>query len=117
MQRRVFGRRWVAVAGRRWVAVAAIWLAAATGAGRAQDHVEHDPADIEYGLAVYLAQCASCHGETGDGVAGVDLRNGPLRRGATDRDLIGVIRTGIPGTGMLAFDLDAAEMAGIVSGT
>ena len=107
MQRRVFGWRCVAVAG--------VWLAAATGAGRAQDHVEHDPADIEYGLAVYLAQCASCHGEIGDAIAGVDLRNGPLRRAATDRDLIGVIRAGIPGTGMLAFDLDAAEMTGIVA--
>ena len=107
MQRRMFGRL--------WIIGAAIWLAASTGAGRAQDHVEHDPADIEYGLAVYLAECASCHAETGDGVAGVDLRNGPLRRAATDRDLIGVIRTGIPDTGMLAFDLDAAEMTAIVA--
>jgi putative heme-binding domain-containing protein len=103
------------VFGGRWVAGAAIWLAVAAGAGRAQDHAEHDPADIAYGLDVYLAQCASCHGETGDGVAGVDLRSGPLRRAATERDLIGVIRTGIPGTGMLAFDLDTAEMTGIVA--
>ncbi len=119
MERGVFGRRrvfgWCRVFGRRWVAGAAIWLAASAGAGRAQDHVEHDPADIEYGLGVYRAQCASCHGETGDGVAGVDLRSGPLRRAATDRDLIGVIRAGIPGTGMLAFDLDTAEMTGIVA--
>ena len=107
MQRGVFGRG--------WVAAAAIWLAGSSGAGWAQDHAEHDPADIEYGLGVYLAQCASCHGETGDGVAGVDLRNGPLRRAATDRDLVGVIRAGIPGTGMLAFDLDTAEMTGIVA--
>ena len=103
------------VFGGRWVAGAAIWLAVAAGAGRAQDHAEHDPADIAYGLDVYLAQCASCHAETGDGVAGVDLRGGQLRRAATDRDLIGVIRNGIPGTGMLAFDLDTAEMAAIIA--
>ena len=113
MPRGVFGRRgefgWQGMVG------AAICLAVSAVAASAQDHVEHDPADIEYGLAVYLAECASCHGETGDAVAGVDLRSGQLRRGATDRDLIGVIRNGIPGTGMLAFELDAAEMAGIVA--
>ena len=116
MVRRVFGRR--GEFRRRSVIRTAICLTASVVSGvaaSAQDHVEHDPADIEYGLAVYLAQCASCHGETGDAIAGVDLRNGPLRRAATDRDLIGVIRTGIPGTGMLAFQLDAAEMAGIVA--
>ena len=101
--------------GPRWLIGVAIGLAVSATSPRAQDHVEHDPADIEYGLAVYLEQCASCHGETGDATAGVDLRNGPLRRAATDRDLIGVIRNGIPGTGMLAFELDAAETAGIVA--
>ena len=111
MLRGAFGR----VFGQRWVDGATVCLAVSCVAASAQDHVEHDPADIEYGLAVYLEQCASCHGETGDATAGVDLRNGPLRRAATDRELIGVIRNGIPGTGMLAFELDAAEMAGIVA--
>ena len=113
MQRGVFGRR--RGSGPRWVIGATICLAATAVEASAQDHVEHDPADIEYGLTVYLDQCASCHGETGDAVAGVDLRSGQLRRAATDRDLMQVIRNGIPGTGMLAFELDAAEMAGIVA--
>ena len=113
MQQGMFGRR--RGFGPRWVIGATICLAVSAVAASAQDHVEHDPADIEYGLAVYLAECASCHGEAGDAVAGVDLRSGQLRRGATDRDLIAVIRNGIPGTGMLAFELDAAEMAGIVA--
>ncbi len=97
------------------VAAAAISLVLSAGAASGQDHVEHDPADIAYGLTVYLAECAICHGETGDAIAGVDLRSGQLRRGATDRDLIQVIRNGIPGTGMLAFEFDAAEIAGIVA--
>ena len=64
---------------------------------------------------MYLEQCAACHGEDGDAVAGVDLRSGRLRRAALDRELIQVIRNGIPGTGMLAIDLDTAEMTGIVA--
>ena len=101
--------------GRRMVVGAALCLIASVGQARAQDQTQYEPADIEYGLRVYGAQCAACHGETGDGVAGVDLRSGRLRRAALDRELIQLIRNGIPGTGMLAFDLDTAEMTGIVA--
>ncbi len=82
----------------------------------AQQHAgQYEPADIEYGLAVYRSQCVTCHGDAGDGVAGVDLRGGQLRRAGTDRQLRGVIRFGIPDTGMPPFDLDRAETAGIVA--
>ena len=97
------------------IAGAAVWLAAAGVPAAAQDHTEYEPADIAYGQAVYARECAVCHAEDGAGIAGVDLRNGPLRRGATDRGLRQVIRLGIPDSGMLAFDFDAAEMAGIVA--
>ena len=93
----------------------ALCLILGIGQGYAQDHTEYEPADIEYGRTVYLEQCAVCHGEGGAAVAGVDLRGGPLRRAALDRELIQVIRNGIPGTGMLAVDLDTAEMTGIVA--
>ena len=85
------------------------------GAAQAQDHTEYDPADIEYGLSVYRSQCVTCHGDAGDGIAGVDLRSGQFRRAASDRDLRGLISNGIPDTGMLAFDLDTAEMTGIIA--
>ncbi len=52
---------------------------------------------------------------TGDGVGGVDLRSGKFRNAVTDQDLTRVITNGIPGTGMLAFKFDAAEIAGIVA--
>ena len=103
------------ISGRRLFMGAALCLIAGVGQGHAQDHTRYEPVDIEYGLGVYLEQCAACHGEAGDGVAGVDLRSGRLRRAALDRELIQLIRSGIPGTGMLGFDLDTAEMTGIVA--
>jgi putative heme-binding domain-containing protein len=75
----------------------------------------YGPADIAYGARLYDAQCTTCHGATGDGVGGVDLRSGKFRNGASDQDLVRVISTGIPGTGMQAFRLDAAEITGIVA--
>lgn len=103
------------VLARRLSVCAALCLLAPAGQGRAQDHADYAPADIEYGIAVYRAQCAVCHGEGGDEIAGVDLRSGQLRRASSDRELRQLIRNGIPGTGMLAFDLDTAEMTGVVA--
>ena len=100
---------------RRLTAGVAIWLVWTIGQGRAQDHADYEPADIEYGLSVYRAQCVTCHGEDGGAIAGVDFRSGQLRRAASDRDLRRIIRSGVPDTGMLAFDLDEAEMTGIVA--
>ena len=72
-------------------------------------------ADIAYGAKLYDAQCTTCHGANGDGVGGVDLRSGRFRNAVTDQDLRRVITTGIPGTGMLAFRFDTAELDGIVA--
>ena len=99
----------------RLSAYAALLLIGWGSQAQAQDHTEYDPADIEYGLSVYRSQCVTCHGDTGDGIAGVDLRSGQFRRAASDRDLRGLISNGIPDTGMLAFDLDTAEMTGIIA--
>lgn len=88
------------------------------GVARAQgpQHLgEYAPADIAYGARLYDAQCTTCHGATGDGVGGVDLRRGKFHNAVTDQDLTRVITTGIPGTGMPAFRFDAPEMAGIVA--
>src|SRR5512138_863439 len=76
---------------------------------------DYAPSDIAYGARLYDAQCTTCHGANGDGVGGVDLRSGKFRNGATDQDLVRVITTGIPGTGMQAFRLDAAEITGIIA--
>jgi putative heme-binding domain-containing protein len=76
---------------------------------------EYAPADIAYGSRLYDAQCTTCHGANGDGVGGVDLRSGKFRNAVTDQDLTRVITTGIPGTGMLAFNFDAAEITGVIA--
>jgi cytochrome c oxidase cbb3-type subunit 3 len=76
---------------------------------------DYAPADIAYGARLYDAQCTTCHGASGDGVGGVDLRSGKFRNAATDQDLVRVVTNGIQGTGMLAFKLDPSELAGIVA--
>ena len=93
----------------------ALGLVGLVGQARAQGRADDARADIEYGLTVYRAQCATCHLDTGDGVPGVDLRSGHLRRAANDRELQALITAGIPGTGMPPADLDTAELAGIIA--
>jgi putative heme-binding domain-containing protein len=45
----------------------------------------------------------------------VDLKSGRFRNAVTDQDLVRVITNGIPGTGMLAFRFDPAEVAGVIA--
>jgi putative heme-binding domain-containing protein len=91
---------------------AAILLTALALPARAQE--TYAAADIEYGSRVYAAQCAVCHGATGDTVNGVDLK-GRLRRAGGDFELMALVATGIPGTAMPAFKFSTAEMTGIVA--
>jgi putative heme-binding domain-containing protein len=78
-------------------------------------HGVYAEADIAYGARLYAAQCSMCHGANGDSVGTVDLKSGKLRNAATDQQLSALIRTGIKGTGMPAFQFDGAELAGIVA--
>jgi putative heme-binding domain-containing protein len=96
-------------------AVMGLLLSGSTLAGGQAHPGEYAPADIAYGSRLYDAQCTTCHGANGDGVGGVDLRSGKFRNAVTDQDLMRVITTGIPGTGMQAFRFDASEIAGIVA--
>jgi cytochrome c oxidase cbb3-type subunit 3 len=64
------------------------------------------PADIASGAALYLKQCAGCHGPTGQGAgAGPALNSGAFRHGSTDEALFQTITKGVPGTTMPAFAL------------
>ena len=80
--------------------------------GHPDDYVR---ADIEYGAQLFVAQCATCHGESGDGVAGVDLRSGKFKNAVTDPQLRTVVTTGFPDSGMPAFAFTASELTGIVA--
>lgn len=72
-------------------------------------------ADVEYGARVYAEQCDRCHGASGTGVSGVDLKSGKFRNAATDGQLSNVIARGFPTAGMPPFDLDAASLTGLVA--
>lgn len=76
---------------------------------------EYSPLDVENGSRLYTGQCITCHGPTGDGVNGVDLRRGTFKRVASDDDLRGVITGGVEGTGMPKFALSAAEQNSLVA--
>jgi len=80
--------------------------------GHPDDYVR---ADIEYGSRLYVQHCFGCHGATGDGVAGVDLRSGKFRNAVTDPQLRTVITNGFPTAGMPAFKLDPVELTGLVA--
>jgi cytochrome c oxidase cbb3-type subunit III len=88
----------------------------ANAQNQAQDHAgQYAMADIVFGSQLYAAQCVNCHNANGDGVGGVNLRSGPIRRAATDRELQSIVTNGIPGTGMPAFNFTMAEQTGIVA--
>jgi cytochrome c oxidase cbb3-type subunit III len=76
---------------------------------------QYAPADIAYGAQVFKTECIACHGENGDAVAGLNFRAGQFKRVFTDADLRKIITTGIPGTAMPAWHLDAAELAGVIA--
>lgn len=80
-----------------------------------QDHGQYSRADVEAGQRLYGPQCQVCHGATGDGVPGIDLRLGRFRTVASDDDLARVISAGVPGTGMPPFVLQPAELTGLVA--
>jgi len=89
----------------------------AAGLARAQaplHDAQYPDADIAYGATLYSSKCVNCHGTQGDGIGGVNLRSGKFRNAVIDRDLDRFIRSGSP-AGMPGFNLDAAEMAGIIA--
>src|SRR6266705_2331285 len=63
---------------------------------------EYTQSEIEAGKQQYAANCARCHGPDGDGIASADIGRGKFRRAASDEELAGIIRNGIPGTAMAA---------------
>jgi len=81
-------------------AVLTIASIALTVSAWAQQGHRYTPADIENGGQLYQANCTSCHGPDGDGVAGTNLGSGKFRRGTTDDEIVKIIIGGIPGTAM-----------------
>jgi cytochrome c oxidase cbb3-type subunit III len=96
--------------------VAIVAIIPASGTVAAQEHIgQYSQVDVEIGFNLYNANCIACHGANGDSVPGVNLRSGQFRRASTDRDLNGLIQTGIPGTAMPPGRYSTAELAGLVA--
>lgn len=80
-----------------------------------QDHGQYSRADVETGQRLYGPQCQVCHGATGDGVPGIDLRLGRFRTASSDEDLARIITSGVLSAGMPAFALQPNELTGLVA--
>lgn len=95
------------------------WLAIFVGASEraaAQTEVhQYSTADIQRGYRVYGTQCALCHGNNGDGIAGVNLARQQFRRASSDDDVRRTITTGVPAAGMPPFNLQPAELDNLVA--
>ena len=85
--------------------------------GRLSAQHEYPATDVENGGRLFQATCAACHGPDGDGVAGVNLGRGQFRRAASasDEELVNIIRTGIPNTGMPANNISEINAGNIVA--
>lgn len=76
------------------------------------------PGDLARGRQLFVNQCGRCHGASGGGGEGPSLTRATLRRAPDDAALLGVIKGGIPGTGMpigwQMNDTEIAQVAGYV---
>jgi cytochrome c oxidase cbb3-type subunit 3 len=90
-----------------------LWLAGSASA-EAQTN-QYSTADIQAGYRLYSSQCALCHGNNGDGIAGVNLLRQQFRRASTDDDIRNTVSTGVAGAGMPSFKLQPTELAALVA--
>jgi len=73
----------------------------------------YTPEEMAEGGRLFQSNCTGCHGTAGDQVQGVALMSGKFRRATTDEEIAGIIRKGVPGTAMQAFNF-TEQQAGMV---
>ena len=74
---------------------------AVEGIRRAEALAEREAALIASGRQLWAANCATCHGPTGEGLPGIPaLRSREFLREATDAQIHHIVAAGIPGTAM-----------------
>jgi putative heme-binding domain-containing protein len=77
-----------------------LFLAISLSPGSLPAQHSYTPADVVEGGRLFRANCTICHGPDGNFIPGVHLGRGIFKRAASDTDLVGIIRNGIPGTPM-----------------
>src|SRR6266700_4211954 len=65
------------------------------------------------GGRLYQSNCTGCHGTAGDQIQGVALMSGKFRRATNDDEVAAIIRKGVPGTAMQAFNF-TEQQAGMI---
>ena len=81
-----------------------------TAAGESSTRYMGDPAAIQAGQESYQLVCSGCHGITGEGGRGPNLLTGKGVGKATDDELFGLIKNGIPGSDMPPSPLDEIKV-------
>lgn len=71
--------------------------------------------DVADGKATFRSNCAFCHGLTGGGGRGPALISSQFLHGSTDDDIKTVIRHGVPGTTMPAFEFEKDELDHLIA--
>jgi cytochrome c oxidase cbb3-type subunit 3 len=98
---------------------AALLASASFAAGQTAKPLTHSfpPALVESGQALFLQNCAFCHGrDAGGGETGPDLTSSKLVASDIGGDKIGVVvRNGRPEQGMPPFSFSAQQIAGLVA--
>lgn len=95
------------------VPVVLVCLLAAASSLLAQQ--QYTPVEAEIGRQLFTNNCVSCHGPEGDEVQGVDVGHGHFRLASSDTDLMRIMRSGIPGTGMPPNNLSQEQAKAIVA--
>ena len=99
-----------------FLALAAAAGLPSTASAQNQTHVgRYEQTDIEFGARLYNMHCVVCHGENGDLLAEINLRNTQFPNSPSDRALGENIRNGLPGTAMVATAYSDAEITALVA--
>jgi putative heme-binding domain-containing protein len=81
----------------------------------AENPVAGNPQAIEAGRKLFAGSCGGCHGATGEGGRGPNLRDGRAVRRSSDAQMFQTIRKGIAGTDMPGTNLPDARVWELVA--